>query len=78
MVMESEPSNAFDQHAVKLMLNDQKIGYVPRVLNREVNPLTSVIDDWKISVRNGQISFTVTTTRKTVKRKSQVLSPSTE
>ena len=61
MRMEFEPDNKFDSNAVLLLLNNQKVGYVPRMNNRSINPSTSFIKDWKIRVLRGEISFIITT-----------------
>jgi len=61
MRMEFEPDNKFDSNAVLLLLNDQKVGYVPRMNNKAINPSTSFIKDWKIRVRRGEISFIINT-----------------
>jgi len=68
MKMEFEPSNPYDSNAVLLLLNDQKIGYVPKSLNESINPLTSYIKDWKIRVNRGQVSFTIETALGSMKR----------
>lgn len=61
MKMVFEPSNPYDPNAVLLLLNGQKIGYVPKTMNKSINPSTSQIKDWKITVNRGQISFTIET-----------------
>jgi hypothetical protein len=69
MKMVFEPSNRYDPNAVLLLLNDQKIGYVPKTMNKSINPLTSQIKDWKITVNRGQISFKIETSNGSIKRK---------
>lgn len=69
MKMAFEPSNPYDPNAVLLLLNDQKIGYVPKSMNKSINPSTSQIKDWKIRVNKGQISFTIETSNGSIKRK---------
>ena len=59
MKMMFEPSNPYDPDAVLLLLNGQKIGYVPKTMNKSINPSTSQINDWKITVNRGQVSFII-------------------
>ena len=73
MRMEFEPDNKFDSNAVLLLLNDQKVGYVPRVNNKSINPSTSFIKDWKIRVRHGDISFIINTAPLSEKDKTTVV-----
>ena len=61
MRMEFEPENSYDSNAVVLLLNNQKVGYVPRMHNRLINPSTSVIKDWNMRVQRGQITFIINT-----------------
>lgn len=37
--LEPEPDNRYDRHAVKLMLGDKQIGYIPRSENRHMAKL---------------------------------------
>ena len=61
MRMKFEPENPYDSNAVVLLLNNQKVGYVPKINNRSINPSTSFIKDWKMRVQRGQISFIINT-----------------
>ena len=61
MRMKFEPENSYDSNAVVLLLNNQKVGYVPRSHNRSINPSTSIIKDWNMRVQHGKITFIINT-----------------
>lgn len=62
MKMEFEPNNPYDSNAVMLLLNDQKIGYVPKSINKSINPSTSFIKEWTARINRGNdIQFSICT-----------------
>jgi len=59
MEMMFEPNNRYDSNAVVLLLNKQKIGYIPKNLNKSINPSTAIINDWTARVDH-KIEFIIT------------------
>jgi hypothetical protein len=56
-----DPENPHDKNAVVVLFNNQKIGFVPKLKNKFINPNTSFISDWKIVVTEGKIKIIVET-----------------
>ena len=60
MQMMLEPNNLYDSNAVALLLNEEKIGYIPKKLNNLINPSTAIIKEWRARVVNSEIRFIIT------------------